>query len=183
MDIRLARTTDAPGCLDIYRPIVAETPISFETELPEVGDFSVRMQDNLQFAPWLVATEGKTILGYAYGSRFRPRPAYQWSAEVTVYTAERARKRGIGSALYTILLKAMRIQGFVNAYALITLPNPGSVVLHENLGFQKLGVLENIGFKLDVWHDVGWWGLALQNAKDSPRPLGSVNDATAAALA
>jgi len=183
MHIRLARQDDARACLDIYRPIVSGTAISFETLVPDEDTYAGRIQSYLTFAPWLVAAEGEEVLGFAYGSRFRPRPAYQWSVEVTVYVAESARNRGVGKALYGTLLAALRAQGFVNAYALITLPNSGSVALHETMGFRKLGVLDQVGFKLGVWHDVGWWRNSLCQPPPAPNPLGKVEDAVAVALA
>jgi len=86
--------------------------------------------------------------------------------EVSVYVAESDRRSGVGRALYTSLIECLRLQGFYNAYAGITLPNPASVALHENLGFQPVGVYKDVGFKLGQWHSVGWWSLALQD--DSP---------------
>ncbi len=73
-------------------------------------------------------------------------------------------------ALYTSLFEALKGQGFVNAYAGITLPNEGSVGLHEALGFKPLGVYRNVGHKFGRWHDVGWWQLALQDPLEHPEP-------------
>jgi phosphinothricin acetyltransferase len=117
-----------------------------------------------------VADDGGRALGYAYGSRFRPRPAYQWTAEVTVYLHPEARGRGVATALYSALCDCLRRQGFFAAIGVITIPNPSSVALHEKLGFRRIGVFPRVGFKLGGWHDVGWWSLALGEPVESPPP-------------
>jgi len=72
----------------------------------------------------------------------------------------------VGQALYTSLFRILAAQGYYNAYAGITLPNPGSVGLHESVGFRRIGVYREVGYKMGAWHDVGYWELALQ-----PKPL------------
>ncbi len=164
--IRLARKEDAEQMLGIYAPIIRDTAISFELELPTVCEFENRVAEYLDVGPWLVCESEDRVVGYAYASRHRSREAYQWSVEVSVYVAESQHRSGVGRALYTSLIKCLRLQGFYNAYAGITLPNTASVALHENLGFQPVGVYRDVGFKLGQWHSVGWWSLALQD--DSP---------------
>jgi L-amino acid N-acyltransferase YncA len=88
--------------------------------------------------------------------------------EVSVYVHPQAHRCGVGRALYAALFDLLRRQGYVNAYAGITLPNPASMGLHESLGFVNVGVFRRIGFKLDRWHDVAW--LHFRLAED-PRPL------------
>jgi phosphinothricin acetyltransferase len=122
----------------------------------------------MQRFPWLVCDRGGQVLGYVYGSTHRPRAAYRWSVEVTAYIRDGQRRNGIGRGLYTSLFRLLALQGFYNAYAGITLPNPASVGLHEALGFQAIGVYEAIGFKRGNWHDVGWWQLELQPRSASP---------------
>jgi phosphinothricin acetyltransferase len=99
---------------------------------------------------------------------------------VTAYIREGQRRNGIGRALYTSLFRLLVLQGFYNAYAGITLPNPGSVGLHEVLGFRPIGVYAAIGFKCGGWHDVGWWQLQLQPRPASPAPLRDLHEARAA---
>ena len=72
--------------------------------------------------------------------------------------------------MYTALFHCLSAQGFCNAYAVITLPNPASVTLHEKLGFLPVGVFGKAGFKLGRWHDVGWWRLPLRESPDDPEP-------------
>jgi phosphinothricin acetyltransferase len=177
--IRLARPGDAPGCLDIYRPIVLETVTSFETTVPSPEEFAGRIEYTLRTHPWLVAEDPTgRIKGYAYGTVHRSRAAYRWSAEVSAYVAECARRAGVGRALYRRLFECLRAQGFASAFAGITLPNPASVAFHEALGFQPIGTFPRIGFKFGRWHDTGWWSLRLLDTDSpaEPRPLSACRD-------
>ena len=72
--------------------------------------------------------------------------------------------------MYTSLFECLRLLGFCGAIAVITLPNPASVSLHESLGFEPIGVFNSIGYKLGEWHDSGWWQLVLQEHGPSPAP-------------
>ena len=83
---------------------------------------------------------------------------------------EEFRGRGVASSLYTSLLEGLRILGYFNAYAGISLPNPASVNLHERMGFKPVGVFPSVGFKLGRWHDVGFWRLTLQGHAAEPSP-------------
>lgn len=160
--IRLATRDDASRVAGIYAPYVRETPITFETEVPSVTEIAERLERTLASHPWLVCELGGSVVGYAYGGAYRTRAAYLWSVEVTVYVRGDAHRRGIGRALYTALLELLRLQGFFNAYAMITVPNAGSVGLHESIGFTPAGVTRRVGFKLGRWHDVGTWELPLR---------------------
>jgi L-amino acid N-acyltransferase YncA len=168
--IRLAREADAAQMLAIYAPVVRETAISFELEPPTEDEFRQRIRNVLEYAPWLVCEDNGDILGYAYASRFRPRAAYQWTVEVTVYVHPDRHRRGVGRALYMALLECLRLQGYCTAVAVIALPNPASVALHESLGFAHIGVFHAVGYKHGQWHDVGWWELALRERDPSPAP-------------
>jgi L-amino acid N-acyltransferase YncA len=168
--IRLASQRDAVGIAEIYRPSVVSAPISFELEPPDASEITRRIEKTLTTHPWLVCEEEDRLAGYAYASRHRERAAYQWSVDVSVYVDPGFRRRGVGQALYTSLFAILRAQGFYNAYAGITLSNPGSVGLHESVGFKQLGVYRNVGYKMGAWHDVGWWDLSLQQKPAEPRP-------------
>jgi L-amino acid N-acyltransferase YncA len=168
--IRLAAARDAEALLAIYAPIVAETPISFELEPPTSEEMQRRIVTTLPHYPWLVCATAGDVHGYAYASKHRERAAYQWSVDVSVYTHARARRGGVGRALYTSLFALLRLQGFYNAYAGITLPNKASVSIHEAMGFRPLGVYTSVGYKLGGWHDVGWWRLALRERAGAPNP-------------
>lgn len=170
--IRPATPDDAAGCLAIYRPFVESTAVSFETEVPDEAAFRARMAEVLARYPWLVCETEDGVAGYAYATGYRPRAAYQWSVETTVYLAESARGRGLGGALYERLLPTLRAYGYVNAYAVITLPNPQSVALHERMGYRHTGTLAGVGYKLGRWHDVGTWHVRVQAPPRQPRPPG-----------
>ena len=155
---------------EIYAPIVASTPISFETEPPDAQEFERRIAHVLQEHPWLVCEYQDRLAGYAYASQHRERAAYQWSVDTSVYVHSEFRRRGVGQALYTSLFRVLVRQGYYNAYAGITLPNAGSVGLHESVGFKPLCVYRHVGYKHGAWHDVGWWELALQPIRATPQP-------------
>jgi L-amino acid N-acyltransferase YncA len=166
----------------IYAPVVRDTAISFETEPPTVEEMRQRITHTLERLPWVVCKQWGVLLGYAYASPHRARAAYQWSVDVSVYVHAQARRVGVGRALYRSLFSLLTLQGFYQAYAGITLPNPASVGLHESLGFQPVGVYRAVGYKLGAWHDVGWWQLPLRERTTSPDPpagLGTIRNSPA----
>ena len=175
--IRLARADDAAQVAAIYAPFVTGSATSFEYSPPQAAETAARIAAALAYAPYLVSEVGDGILGFAYASKHRERAAYQWSVDVSVYIHERARRQGVGRALYTSLFALLRLQGFYTAHAGISLPNPASVGLHEALGFQPVGVYRSVGFKRGAWHDVGWWQLALRERTGTPDPPRSLADA------
>lgn len=166
--IRPATPTDAAGCRAIYAPLVKETPVSFESEVPAESEFARRITSAVRDHAWLVCDTGAGIDGYAYAVRHRSRVAYRWSVEVSVFVAPGQHRRGVGRALYTRLLDELRNRGYFNALAVIALPNPASVSFHESLGFKPAGVFPGAGFKLGRWHDVGWWSLRLHDGTPQP---------------
>lgn len=168
--VRVATCDDAAAIAAIYAPVVRDTAISFELEPPDVGVMRQRVLDTLRLRPWLVCERDGALLGYAYGGAHRERAAYQWCTETSVYIAASARRQGVGRLLYAELLPLLARQGYVHAYAGITLPNSASVGLHEALGFVPIGIYPRIGFKFDTWHDVGWWELSLAGASLPQRP-------------
>jgi phosphinothricin acetyltransferase len=175
--IRLAEASDAAAIAQIYEPVVSRSVISFELVPPTPAEMAERIAATLGYAPWLVWVEDDRVAGYAYGSRHNERAAYQWSANVSVYIGERHRRQGLGRALYTSLLALLRLQGFHAAHGGITLPNAGSVGLHEALGFRPVALYPRVGFKFGAWHDVGWWQLELRARVQAPAPLLSLDAA------
>ena len=169
--IRMATPDDGAQVAEIYRPIVAETAISFEEEPPTAAEMVRRIEAGTSQAPWLACESGGRIFGYAYASRHRERAAYRWSVDVSVYVREAHRRTGVGRALYTSLFALLRLQGFCAAHAGITLPNPASVRLHESMGFRPAGVYPLVGFKQGAWRDVGFWQLALRERRGDPPVL------------
>ncbi|UFP94552.1 arsinothricin resistance N-acetyltransferase ArsN1 family B [Gloeobacter morelensis] len=172
--IRLADDTDAKAVLDIYAPFVCGSPVTFEVEPPTVDEMQRRIGSTGERYPWLVCVGENRALGYAYASEHRTRAAYGWSVDCSVYIDPRYCRRGIARGLYTSLFALLRLQGFFNVFAGITLPNAASVGLHEAIGFKAVGVYRAVGYKLGAWHDVGWWQLPLQAPlcePPSPIPL------------
>jgi L-amino acid N-acyltransferase YncA len=168
--IRLATERDAEQIAAIYAPNVTDTIISFEFEPPSADEMRRRINVTLQRYPWLVCERPGRVLGYAYASAHGSRAAYQWSVDVSVYVHEDARRRGVGRALYASLFAALALQGFYNAYAGATLPNPASVGLHEAVGFRQVGVYRGVGYKLGAWRDVVWWHLPIRELVADPDP-------------
>lgn len=172
LSIRVARPTDGRAIADIYGPYVRDTAISFEADPPTSEEMAARIAATLPTHPYLVAHRQGALVGYAYASAHRERAAYRWSVDVTVYVSQSERRTGVGRALYTPLLGILRKQGFRSAYAGIALPNPGSIGLHEAMGFQPVGTYKNVGYKHGSWHSVEWWGLELnENDVGSEEPV------------
>lgn len=163
--VRVAELADAELFLGIYGPVVRETAISFEEVVPSVEEMRERIRLTQGRLPWLTLVqerpESEDVLGYAYASAHRVRASYRWSVDVAIYLGVPARGRGLGKALYRVLLEVVRRQGYFNAFGGVGLPNPGSVALHESLGFERIATYRNVGFKQGSWHDVGWWQLQL----------------------
>jgi phosphinothricin acetyltransferase len=166
--IRIARPDDAAGIREIYAPYCESSSVSFEVVAPSVEQIRERICRILPDYPWLVSEIGGQVAGYVYASQHRERAAYRWVVEVAVYVSPLHQRRGLGRALYSALVAILRRQGFFKALAGITLPNPGSVGLHEAMGFRPLAVYRGVGFKDGRWLDVGWWQLDLQPENDNP---------------
>jgi phosphinothricin acetyltransferase len=169
---RVAVPDDADAIAEIYAPYVRDTIISFETEAPDAGKIAARIRRIGVQYPWLVATIDDRIAGYAYACEHRSRLAYRWSVDAAVYLRASAQRQGIGRALYERLFAVLRLQGHVNAFAGISLPNAASVGMHEALGFAPIGTYRQVGYKLGAWRDVGWWQLKLcEPPADAPEPI------------
>lgn len=174
--IRLATPADAPAVLAIYAPIVADTPISFEWEVPSVPEMAIRIQKVLRDRPWLVYERAGELLGYVYASTFRERFAYRWSTEVSVYIRADARGCGLGRTLYSALFDVLRLQGYCTAIAGATVPNAATERLHESMGFTEIGRFPAAGFKFGQWHDVVFWRRLLRPLPDQPHELTPLNE-------
>jgi L-amino acid N-acyltransferase YncA len=161
---------DAAACAAIYAPHVEGSAVSFEERAPDAAELAARIRRYGASHAWLVAEREGRVVGYAYATAFNERPAYRWSAGVSVYVAAEAQGDGVGRALYEALFARLRERGFRTACAGITLPNAASVGLHESLGFEQVGVNREIGWKEGAWRDVGWYQLELTPAGEGPPP-------------
>lgn len=156
MGIRSALPEDASGLLAIYREYMG-TPVTFEVELPTEEEFRERILSFSEKYPYLVYEENGRMLGYAYAHRLFAREAYQWGAELSVYLDMSAQGKGIGTQLYTELIRALAAMGVRTVYGVVTSPNPASEHLHEKFGFRLIGTFRNAGYKNGRWHDVLWY--------------------------
>jgi phosphinothricin acetyltransferase len=171
--IRLADPeTDAAAVAGIYAPAVNEGVASFEADAPDATEMARRITVNNRWAPWLVAAEphdqAERVVGYAYAVRHAERAAYRWAVNMSVYVAGDRQGRGIGRRLYDVLVPIVRTQGFVHAYAGITLPNPASVALHHAIGMRPFATYQHVGWKHGRWWDVAWLEMPL--VSELPQP-------------
>ena len=169
--IRLARESDAEELLEIYRPYVETTSITFETEVPTAEEFAGRIRDTLTKFPYLVIEEDGGILGYAYAHPFHQRAAYGWTVESSVYVRQDVRHGHIGSLLYQALMERLERQGVRNVCAVVTVPNGPSVAFHKRMGFTSAGILPNFGYKMGEWHGVEYLYHRLGPTGEPPKPL------------
>lgn len=170
MIVRPATLADIPAITAIYDEAVRTGTATFELDPPDEAEMARRFEAVTGGAyPYLVATaQGEGILGYAYGSAFRTRPAYRFTVEDSIYVAPFAQKRGVGRALLKALLNACESGGFRQMLAVIgDSGNSGSIALHRAAGFTPVGTLTASGLKFGRWIDT----VIMQ------RPLG-VGDAT-----
>lgn len=174
--IRFITPDDYAAVLAIYAPFVANTAVSFEYEVPSSAAFADRIEAITDRFPFLVCEIDKEVVGYAYASKHRDRTAYQWSVESSVYVRPDAHRRGVATALYTTLFALLQHQEFINVYAGITQPNERSVAFHRSLGFQDVGLYENIGYKFGQWHSVLWLSRTLQPHSAHPTAPISIQD-------
>jgi len=165
--IRAATPDDAASIAAIYAPHVLTGTASFEIDPPDARAMRTRMAASDGLYPWLVATQGDAtsggVIGYAYASKFRDRPAYRYVCESSIYLTDASSGSGVGRLLYEALVDTLRAQGFVHAIGAITLPNDRSIRLHEAVGFRRAGVYREVGFKHGQWIDVGFWQVQLND--------------------
>ena len=155
--IRSANRADLPRLLEIYTPYVVGETVSFECEPPSLEEFCRRFERITAVYPWLVFEEEGEIKGYAYLSRAFERKAYRFVADLSVYVDRSAQKKGYGTALVLAVEEIARRQGVCSLYALITEENRLSVAFHEGLGFSRIALLPDCGYKFGRWLSVVWY--------------------------
>ena len=173
--LRPAEAGDLTAIAAIYAEEVLHGRASFEEVPPDVEEMRRRWQGVTERElPYLVAVgqdpwEGEPILGYAYAGPYRPRPAYRHTLEDSVYLHPAARRQGIGTALLAELLDRSAALGYRQMVAIIgDSDNAASIELHRKLGFQRIGVLRSVGFKLGKWVDSVLMQRALGTGDGSP---------------
>jgi phosphinothricin acetyltransferase len=124
--IRPVSVDDATQIAAIYEPMVRQTAVSFELEPPTPDEMARRIESVSADHPWIVMEDEGALVGYAYATDFRQRPAYRWSTETTIYLDGDRQGRGLGKILYNALLEVAILWGYANALAGIALPNPAS---------------------------------------------------------
>ncbi|GAB3014352.1 GNAT family N-acetyltransferase [Mycobacterium bourgelatii] len=174
--VRSASAADAAACVEIYRPYVLDTAISFETEVPTLEQMAARIAAAQVIHEWLVLEIDDEVVGYAYAQQLNPRAAYRWAVETSVYVAMDRRRSGGGRLLYDELLNRLARRGFRRAIGIIAQPNDGSNALHASFGFQPAGLLRRVGWKLGAWHDVQWWQLDLVDPDEEIDPPPAIID-------
>lgn len=157
--IRSVTISDAQDILDIYNYYVLNTAVTFDIEALSLQTFKEKINSIVPHYPFLVFEENNDILGYAYASQFRPKAAYNKTVESTVYVKHGQHGKQIGTKLYAELLRLLKLDNHHVVLGVLTLPNEGSVKLHEKFGFKQVAHLKETGLKFDAWHDVGIWQL------------------------
>ena len=154
--IRPSAATDLAALTDIYRWNVANGTGTFELEAPDRDEMSRRRDAVLaNRLPWLVLESAGRVAGYAYANHFRPRPAYRFCVEDSIYLAEDAAGKGFGRLLLAELLARSESAGARQMLAVIgDAQNAASIGVHRSLGFEQVGVLKSSGWKFGRWLDV-----------------------------
>jgi phosphinothricin acetyltransferase len=153
--IRPAVPGDIPAITRIYRHAVTHGTASFELQAPDEAEMARRQRALLDGGyPYLVADLGDAVAGYAYAGPYRPRPAYRFSVEDSIYVDPGAQRRGIGRALLRRLIEEAESLRFRQMVAVIGDSSQlASIEQHRALGFRLIGTVENVGFKFDRWLD------------------------------
>jgi L-amino acid N-acyltransferase YncA len=155
--IRAATEADVAGIAAVYDEQVRTGISTFDLEPPLPSYWSHHLASHEPGDHFLVADEGDAILGFAHAGGYRSRPGYRLTRETSVYLEPQARGRGLGRRLYDELLPLVAADGIHVVLALVALPNPASVGLHESCGFEHLGTMREVGRKFDRWIDTAWY--------------------------
>jgi L-amino acid N-acyltransferase YncA len=167
--VRPASAQYAAGCLAIYRPYAQNTAISWEIDVPTVGEIAARIDGLRATHEWLVLERGDQIVGFAYGQPLKRLVALQRSAEPGIYVDVHHHRADGGRELYTQLLRRLAERGYRKVFAGITQPNEASNGFHRSFGFQDAGLHRRVAWKHDSWHDVAWMQLDLvDGGRDRP---------------
>lgn len=175
--IRIATLEDAEEILNIYKPYVTETAITFEYAVPSLEEFRKRMISIKEKYPYLVAVLDGTLVGYCHASKFKDRDAYDWAVETTIYIRHDSKGKGIGRKLYEKLEELLYKQHILNLNACIAYPHPESIQFHEKMGYHTVGHFHKCGYKHGVWYDMVWMEKMLGEHPENPSPVIPFQDA------
>jgi phosphinothricin acetyltransferase len=159
--IRPAGEADVPGIAAIYDEQVRTGISTFDLEPPPASYWSRHLASEERGDHFLVAEDAGVVVGFAYAGSYRTRPGYRLTRETSVYLDPASRGQGLGRRLYDDLLPRLAADGMHVALALVALPNPASVALHEASGFAHLGTMREVGYKFERWIDTAWYQLRL----------------------
>lgn len=167
MKIRLrhAISNDLASILDIYNEVVRTSPVTFDLDeqtLEERKEWFKQFDDT---HPIYVAEQDSEILGYACLSKFRPKPAYAYTVENSIYIKKKARGNGVGAMLLGKLISDARKLDYHSLVAVIANDEPSSVKLHEKFNYVKTGSIQEAGYKFGKWHDICFYQLILDEKK------------------
>lgn len=171
LKIRIATPDDAAALLEIYKPYVERTTITFEYDVPTLEDFTSRITHTLERYPYLVACLDGEPVGYAYAGAFKSRAAYDRAVELSVYVKNGMHGHGIGKALYAALEALLKQQHVTNLNACINYPGVGSVQFHEKLGYTTVAHFHKCGYKFGKWLDMIWMEKFLNEHAENPLPF------------
>lgn len=166
--IRHGEPADLEGICTIYNHYVEHSVATFDLhpwKVEDKRDWMAQFKRAGRSQIFVAERDGR-ILGYAYSGPFRERPAYDITAETTVYLAPDAAGQGLGRKLYGTLIPRLKALGLHRLIAGVTLPNPASVGLHESFGFEHCGTMSQVGIKKDRYWDVGWWQMRIAEAAE-----------------
>lgn len=155
ISIRAATSTDIPAITAIYSGAVLHGTASFEIDPPDQDEMNARFAAlSAAGFPYIVAADGRTLLGYAYAGPYRARPAYRFTVEDSIYVASDAHRRGVGRLLLSALIERATALGYRQMIAGIgDSRNSSSIGLHEALGFTLVGIARSVGYKHGRWLD------------------------------
>ena len=161
--IRKVQLSDAEDIVNIYNYYIENTIISFETLKIDVNEETQRIKKILNNNyPFIVYEEQDMVLGYAYLSKWRERDAYKNTLETSIYVHKDYHNKGIGKILYKELINLGKAQGIHVLIGGMSIPNPQSQKLHEKLGFERVGLFKEVGYKFNKFIDVEFWQLNIQ---------------------
>lgn len=169
INIRPVIEEDVKQIIDIYKPYIINTPITFEYEVPTLIEFKKRIKEVTKQFPWLICEIDNEIVGYTYAHYQHERKAYQWNAELSIYISEKYHGKKIAKYLYKCIIEILKEQGYYNLYSCITLPNDKSIGLHKAFGFSEIGVYKKTGNKFNKWYDVIWLVKNIHEYDENPK--------------